>query len=353
MSNSDSYFNFSNILLLSGLLIALGACRKEIDHEVGYSNNSTSGGWDKISSVGVSEVTAIQVYKNELYIASYSNFTTPKLIKYTSSGEEIVVLSNFDSGQILAMEVFEDHLYLGGNFHYSNGSVDANSLLRMDSLQNVEGLNYSPPASTWRIHDLNVVGSDLIIAGYFPQSAAGAATQNIDRMQGLTSLSMGGHPNKFRETVEHNSIIYGVGMSNTFVSWDGSSWNSVPYNTTGGGISVHSIASYNSEIFLMGDFPSNIVLKKGTPGGTWTNFTEITDSYAYPNFTGFELLNGELYACMPSNYELNGESAVSGVLKYNGISWEPVGTIGRAYTMEYFNGYLFLGNDKGLYRYKL
>ncbi|MDH5397690.1 MAG: MopE-related protein [Cyclobacteriaceae bacterium] len=201
--------------------------------------------------------------------------------------------SNIDNNVFVLTEI-NNKLYVGGDFS-EIGSITANSIAILDgqNWSTFSGLFNNGPNGV--INDILINGSDVYIGGDFTK--------------------------------------IGDDQFNNFAKWNGSGWSVIG---SGLGHTVNSIIKTGNDIVVGGkEYPFASIWD----GTNWSTMGSLSGSV-------FDItaLNGEIYAT--GGFEKNNATGVmlKGVAKWDGSTWQPLGTFGSDYGFVLGNSITTLGN---------
>jgi hypothetical protein len=178
--------------------------------------------WDGISWTLMSPVfaSALTVHNGELYRANNA-------VSRWDGASWVQVGAAFN-GTIEALTTFNGELIAGGNFT-AVGTQPAHNIARFDGVawQRLgDGARHETnPAD--RVESLSVVGSDLIVGGFF-SLAGGLPATNLAAWNGSSwSQFGGGRPNTVGTMLLWNDELW-IRQGGTVQRWTGASWQSLP-----------------------------------------------------------------------------------------------------------------------------
>ncbi len=178
-------------------------------------------------------------------------------------------------------------------------------------------------------------------------------------VSGQNWQSIGNLNNLVWTLTEYNGDLYaggwfGIGTDSCIAKWDGSNWVGVGGGLNGGGAgyipwsSVNSMAVFNSELYVAGDFksaggiPVNGIAKWN--GITWSQ----VGSGMNHDIGALTVYNNQLYAC--GGFDTAGGVYAERIARWDGTNWWPVGggiTTGTANCITTLNNELYVGGAFG------
>jgi len=207
---------------------------------------------------------ALVIYNDELYVAG--NFEMAGDVNATNiakwNGTEWSAVGNLEGGSVRELAVYKQKLYAGGFFTSANG-ISTNYIASYDggnwtALGSANELEFR---STGAVRRMAVFNDDLYISGNF--SAGSGEISELITWDG-TRLSDFGRAFSLYQNVIHeltviNDILFIGGnfrnvigsQASNVLQWNGESWGIMSDGTSG---SVLSIAEYNNKIYIGGDF---------------------------------------------------------------------------------------------------
>lgn len=273
-------------------------------------NGTTWTAVGNLSAVA-SGILSLCVYNNELYAGGnlwggYNSIAKWNGSSWITLGAGIQD-SNGNQGLVRDMRVYNNLLYIGGEFEKSGGVYSKN-------LITWNGTNFSSIGSgangIYGVTKLGTFQSNLIVAGGFTD-INGTPLNNIG---GYNSSSWfpfssgvgfpGGNSFETQPIVEHNGKMIVGGFfttagtipANSIAEWDGTTWQAMG---TGIDAYVGSLISYNGDLYAAGKFsiaggvPVNNIAKWTTTAEGIEEVTSNEKVSIFPNPT-HELLNIKL-----------------------------------------------------------
>ncbi|MBX7151342.1 T9SS type A sorting domain-containing protein [bacterium] len=303
---------------------------------------------------------------------------------------------------VWSMLFFSGDLYIGGDFTTAGG-VSASHIARYS------GGNFYAMGSGFNnnVTAIEAVGSTIYAGGTFTQSGD-SATANIAQWTGTAWQKVGGGTSGFVFALESDGTnLYAGGtfqfaggiLCNNVAKWNGSSWSAFNNGVNG---SVYALLYSYSELYVGGSFNATdhfgnpvqnyiiwsssewsayrgyannavraITLRNDLPvvGGDFTQFGLYTSTGSSPS-NHLAIYNSSLYEYTPIGKVLNlyvdalavtptalyvsglfnaiGDSAFRKVAKWNGVTWEPLGsginsTWGQARTLATHDNDVYVG----------
>lgn len=341
------------VLYILGVVAILStSCRKKIVHEL-----TDSGEWKNY--LGVYEpCTKLCVYNGEIYIGrNFLPSPNPKecLVKLSPNGTLLdVTPGTFGlTGSPLNvhdMLVFNNQLYICGDFEYSDGAASSVDFLAFNG-SSVQPVLFSDITQPNAINDLYIDGNDLLIGGsFFTTGNPYIVTGGTDKLSNGVAVGLADRAVCSQFAYVQNNL-YAVGSASEPVTrLDGSSWTEIPYPGSFGGVQeITQCVSFNNELFVAGVMDT-INLKKYDPAnGIWTDFGPEQFS---GTCAGFEIIGGMLYA-YGKDLSVSGTAGpYSSVVRYNGVTWELVGEIAFNVTdLVVYDGKILAATESGIFAF--
>jgi trimeric autotransporter adhesin len=300
--------------------------------------------WLPVDSGFTSRVTSLKVYNNELY-AGGSFWATggpwvvyPAYIPYvarTNGGEWYSASTTFSSSatiylNVTALEVYNNELYAAGDFEYPgrylarwNGSTWTNAGSGFEN------------SSTFKpfIHAMAVYGGELYAAGQFT-SAGGVSANNIAKWNGTAWSPVGGGLNSpvYALGIYNGSLYAGGGALssglanfNSVARWNGNSWTSV--NAAMDNF-VSCLISHNGFLYAAGHFTTaggiSAMHVAKWDGNSWSAVGDGLGGVNAGVPACFHVFNGKLTAA--GSFTSSGATPISPVAQWDGSSWTGLGS---------------------------
>lgn len=220
-------------------------------------------GWVAIGAGFTSSVFSLCSFNNELYAGGFLSFGNNGIAKWNGSSWVNVGTgmqsssSSSGGGLVRDMKVYNNLLYIGGQFYSGNGVASPN-------LITYNGTNFvsigTGVSSSYGITKMGYYQTDLVIAGEI-NSVNGTSAKNIARFNGTnwsafgTGVGVTSGANQVQPVQEYNSSLIVGGFFNTPTSsiaqWDGNNWMAMGTGITG---YVASLATYNNVLYAGGKF---------------------------------------------------------------------------------------------------
>ncbi|MFT5779187.1 MAG: hypothetical protein ACI837_002144 [Crocinitomicaceae bacterium] len=354
---------FKRIVIIILACLGLVACRKEILHnasevtviEYNISPNFPEilGTWTKVTPNEILDVRTLEVFNNSMYVGGGFESTSgdiKAIAKLDASESFLQVYAGFIAYDgINDLATYNGDLMVGGRYGLYTG-VNKISLSRMDLSEVFYHVQFSESISDY-ILSINYSNSDLLVTGSFaPGASSSVISSNVELLQSYIPVGMAGVNVDIRSSTEHNGDWYICGGNDDLFMWNGSSWLPVTYNNSYWNDHLLSVISFNSELYLLGDFNNAYALKKMNATGVWEDVIEITKAGTTTDYVGFKILDNELYV-MSENLQVDGNTP-SGVVKFDGADWTTVGVLNaEARDIAKFNTKLYIATNNGIYRY--
>lgn len=366
---------FRNLILIVVVIILFG-CRKEISIDptstVGDSNTTAYlvKPWRKISWPDFNDVRCFAVFQGELYAGGgfensmdydylvkiadrpYSGYTYPDT--YTGDFQYIEQLNaDFnDWGSpdgIFTLKVIGDKLYLGGDYRYGNDSYDLMYIDQNHSFKLVDFLPNGGSGSTV-INFIGNYNNDPIICGNFTSNTGNSIVTNyIEKIQNNVAVGMADLNGVTYGSEVYHDELYVVGSQDQIVKWNGSSWESISYPGKTLTDKVYSVKVFNDELYFLGDFAGNVVLKKYSESGGWSTDISIT-SYSVPNFSKLQVFDGHIFII---GKDFTSENKTGSIWR-NSIDgkWQRFGNLtSKVYDVILYSSKYFAAVEDGIYLY--
>jgi hypothetical protein len=336
------------------------SCRKEIPHLVGntFVNNGAvienPADWVQFTDKAMLDINVMEVFNGELYIGGEFHYESDSIIyiaKINSNGDVIrAINASFNFTGIYDLAVIDNYLYLVGDFSFWNYEIiSGRSIIRIDEDGVPEAIDLF---DSWShsIRDILEYNGDILISGYFDSGdGPSIISKNVELLVDHIPTGMADLPSTVNQMHIHNEDLYVIGTSDVLLQkWTGSGWNLVEYNEDSYWDETYAVQSYQNELYLLGNFSSNTILKKMKVDGTWEDIEVVNSLGGVSISSGFEIINDELYVYGES-FTMNGEQA-SNVIKWNGSSWFNVGQLSASVTdLILFNEKIYAATNTGIY----
>lgn len=351
-----SGFLYKN-LILGGLVLLLLGCRKEINHEIGTTVSSETKGWQKISYSTITDLYALEVLNNNLYLGGkfhYNDWGQSNLVYYADYISNFVTpgFVNYYEGGVFDLEVHDGYLYVAGNFHESS-QFDHMTLYKMSPWGNrydVNLFNYTPMT----INHLMSHGDTLIITGSFAPNVTLAPdlnTENVEFLQSDSPMGAAEIANSIYGSCFVNNELYICGTEGYFGYFTGASWGVLDYPNKSPNDIVYDITAIGNTIYLIGKFQGNTVLRTfNAVTGDWGTIPFLSSQQTLQYGAGFKWIGTELYVFGNALFSQAGKT--TNVFKTtNGTTWASVGTItDPVRDLALYNGTLYAATRTGLFR---
>jgi hypothetical protein len=360
-------------LLLALLIAALFAgCRKKLytgpDASLGSGNNTPYfvKPWRKISFPDFNDVRCFAIFNGQLYAGGgfensmdydflvkvhgipYGDYTYPDT--YTGGFDYIQrVTDNFyDFGTLVgirSMKVIDGKLYIGGKFRYQ-ASDNWNDLMYMDADGSFHPVGFSQYTNTQLVNDVGVYDNHPLICGNFTSNSV---TDYVCGIQNETATAMADLNGVTYDSEVYHNTLYVVGDQDQIVRWNGSDWTSVAYPGKTLTDKIYSVTVVNDELYFLGDFAGNTVLKKYSETAGWSDDLSIT-SFSVPNFARLQVFGGHVFII---GKDFKSNNVTGSIWRYSTDgSWERFGNLtNRVYDVILFDGKYFAAAEDGLYLY--
>ncbi|MFT4601785.1 MAG: hypothetical protein ACI857_001968 [Arenicella sp.] len=349
------------IIIIS--ICALQSCRKEIVHVPGITSSDgeddttqtgTSSSWTAVTSETGLDLLSIEVFNNEIYVGGNFELFADSLegfVKLNSQGQVVQAApGNWYFGGVTDMEVINNELYVSGAFSYFNlpQLISAYSFFKMDAGGIISEVEITTEAFD-NIRDITEFNGGIVVSGYFtPDTDNSFVTGNVDFLQNEVPQGLAVLDAHVYQTVVHEGVLFAVGNEIILKKWDGAAWNDEIYYQPHWQDEVYALASFESELYILGNFQNGVLLKKMDAGGVWSNVSDIT-SLGTPSFMDdIVVVDGKLYV-LGSGMQLDGVLS-SNVISFDGVEWTAIGNMtSSARDMTSKDGKLVLATDNGVY----
>lgn len=349
------------------------SCRKEIPEEPVSNIDANTAyfvkPWRQISLPDFKKGRAFAIFNEELYIAAqfgfdggtdhylyklsslpYTDYTYPDA--YTGDWgyfKSVFEFNDFGSPQgVFAMKVINNRLYIAGDFRVNNGQYDV-IYLDASGGKHTVGFSSSTFGSTV-VNHIGVYNGDPLLCGNFVSSGnTQFLTDYVELLENNNAVGMADLSSTAHDSQEYNGDLYVVGDLDQIVKWNGSGWDPVVYPNNSSSDRVYSVEIFNSELYFLGDFSGNEVIKKFSPTDGWTSFANLTN-FVVPNYSELRVLNGELYVIGKGYMS---EGIKNSIWKYaGGDTWQQFGNLTNiVWDVTYFKNKYYAGTEDGVYIY--
>ena len=228
--------------------------------------------WSKLKGglSGSPLIYSMVVYNNELYIAgvfsSNSTIPSPNIIKW--NGTNFLAVGSGANGGVYSLKVYNGKLIAGGEFTQIGGqNISYIAQWNGTSWSQLSGGQLEASTNSSGVLALEVYNSQLYVGGFALVMPGQGIASNILKWDGTNwsfiNNSSGIHVPDITGTVSelysYNNELY-VGGSfltiafmtvNNIAQWNGSSWSAMG---AGFDASINSITSYNGNLFAAGNF---------------------------------------------------------------------------------------------------
>ncbi|MCK4340657.1 MAG: hypothetical protein KAY37_02895 [Phycisphaerae bacterium] len=230
--------------------------------------------------------------------------------------------------EVRALAVYQDELYVGGDFPMVGDEWMAN-------IAKWDGTAWSCPGGgvDYDIDALAVYNGDLYAGGGFTE-AGGVPVERIARWDGSNWSALGsGCDSHVLALTEYDDQLYVGGEFTTaggagaehIARWTGSNWDTVGTGTDG---DVCALAVYDGDLYVGGEF----TMAGGVPaeniarwnGSTWSAVGSGLSGGQLARVYAFAVYNNKLYA--GGRFMAAGGEEVYNIAQWDGASWSPVGT---------------------------
>lgn len=264
---------------------------------------------------------------------------------------------------IWGMVHFGNYLYVGGNFVWA-GEVGAKFLARWDGTT-WDTIPGGQPNGA--VADIKVYNGDLYISGTF-DSIGSVAAGGIARWDGAAWQPIGTYPftssggRIWKMEFYHGNLYVGgmfsepSGWTCRLARWDGTTWQFMTNDLTGGIADVWDFAVFNDELYVSGLFfagagnAGNSIMRWNDT--TWRDVGGSVGFYMNSNPQVRQMLvhNGKLFCA--GNFETIGGIMAFGLASWDGVNWcgyntsfvmggQEVGT----YNLEFYHDTLYMSGN--------
>lgn len=238
--------------------------------ESGFSNIGMlyNGIWDDMDGGINGEIHTMAIYNNELYVggnfsASVSGVSSEGLIKWTGTQWEPANPLGF-YGKVYALQVYNGKLYIGGDYELPTGALRG----YLSALDGSGGL-YLHNYPMGPVHALAVHNNQLIVGGDFALSFNGDTLNNIAAFDDTSLTAVGGGINAHVRAINifNNNIYVGGDFFESsqdtlfgFGYFDGNDWIDQSYLVRGYspitnfGMTIKDFIEYSGSLYVAGDF---------------------------------------------------------------------------------------------------
>lgn len=305
---ANAYFSYSwgNNLIVHGEFTSAGSVTTNVG--IVYWNGTQWRAMD--SMMNKNAIRAFCEYNGELYLGGSPMFgpgTQVPILRWNGQHFEntMNVTRNNSNGEIRAMVVFNNELYVAGKLQRIGG-IWANHIARWNGSQWQDvggGVNGLLP----EINAMKIFKGKLIIAGGFT-SAGGVPAFNI-------------------------------------AAWDGLQWSDLDTGVDGGWVS--NMINDENNLYIMGGFTmaggtdsNSIRGLRGLAKWDGTNWQDMPGREIMPNPRSMAIYKGDFYYSGASQNQSVNDTVL---VRWNGVQWERIpATNGTIQNLNVFNGQLIL-----------
>ena len=229
--------------------------------------DSTTNTWSDVGGGVDGFVFAMEVYQNELYVGGNFDVVGGNTVVRSMATWDGNSWDSLKNQHLLSMDTYvqdlitwDNKLIMGGDFNTSGFS----HLAQYDTLSGWSGIGASPNEF---VDDMTVYNGDLVVSGLYISTFGTQPINQIARWDGSSWHSIGMTSNDFvdiNNLIEYNGELWATGQNNVFsvgggipfdgmARWDGTQWHSVTgFNGTG-----YALAVYKNRLFLGGGISSS------------------------------------------------------------------------------------------------
>ncbi len=275
-----------------------------------------NGTWTDLDGGVDGEVFAMAIFNNELYVggafdSSFSGVYSEGVIKWTGTQWEVANTIGL-YGEIYAFQVYNGKLYLGGDFELPTGALRG-YLSVIDSTGAGLYLHDFPMGP---VNALTIDNNKLIVGGNFSASFNSVPLNNIAAFDdtSITSIGNGINANVKALAVYNNQLYTGGSFFNNaqdtlfgFGYWADTAWVNESYMVRGFGpwnydIAINDFVVHNDNLFVAGDFAccDGMIAYYGYGIGSYFNNGTYSSMMGVTSFNDavntISVYNGELLA---------------------------------------------------------
>jgi hypothetical protein len=245
----------------------------------------------------------------------------------------------------LSMSVFNDSLYVGGDYPWV-GSV-SHVYKYNDSIWSQVGGDFNAP--NWSSTKILLSFQDKLISGGKFTSVEGSPALNVAFWNDTNWVNMGNGLNDVVSSLaEHNNELFASGLFTSsgtdslvqhIAKWDGVNW--IQIDPSHSFLSAGRMISYNGSLIInTWDTIAGLPMK-GITKWDGNSFTPMGNDFI-KGISNFFVFNNELYLS-GSIHNLNPFDSDDVVLKWNGFFWEQIGSEfgDNAHCLEDFDNELY------------
>lgn len=239
-------------------------------NESGFGNIGMleNGVWTDLDGGLDGEIHAMAIYKNQLYVggafdSSFSGIYSEGIIKWTGSQWEVANTIGL-YGDIHALQVFNGKLFLGGDFELPTGALRG----YLTAIDDTSGSWYLPDYPMGPVNALTIKDNKLVVAGHFTTSFNSVTLANIATFDDtvLTSIGNGINANVKALNVFNNQLYIGGDFFDAtqdtlfgFGYWADTVWVNESYLARGAtpwnyNIAINDFGVQDGKLFVAGNF---------------------------------------------------------------------------------------------------
>ncbi len=260
----------------------------------------------------------------------------------TSNGTAWTALGSGMNERVEALTVYNGDLYAGGYFTFADGAA-VNCIARWDGttwqdvgngVRDADPNPNNPP----RVLALEVYDGKLVVGGRFDTAGGAVGFNNIAMWDGQSWHTMGtGTVGRVHALAAYGSSLYAGGLIsnaggtpvNRIARWSGFVWEPVPNQQQNGTDNqVHSLAVCQDKLFAGGWFtiaaglPANSIA--AWDGNTWNALGDGITGSNTPTVNAMTEWNGLLIA--GGRFTTAGTQSVSNIAAWDGVDWQAFGS---------------------------
>jgi len=292
----------------------------EIDSPLGWINESADA-----------RILAMQVYNGALYVGGYFDSAGGKHSMNIAmwNGTKWSPIGDIINSYVSCLAVYNGNLYAGGHFDSAGGKPAQNIAMWNGTNWSSVGLGIKG----YGVYSLSVYNGNLYAGGHF-DSAGGNKANNIAMWNGTSWSTVGNGTNSYGVycMTVYNGNLYAGGWfdsaggmaANNIAMWNGTNWSAVGKGIQSSG-DVCALATYNGSLYVGGAFdsaggkPANCIAAwNGINwiGGIGNILSEVVSLFVYDS----SLCVGGPF------YNVSGVKNTGGIATWNGTNWSSIGT---------------------------
>jgi hypothetical protein len=320
--------------------------------------------WSPVANGTNGDVYALGVYNNSLYIGGNftelmgltDTITSPMFAKFDGTNFDNTPLHFWDGGGITNFYNYNNDFFIAGDFSCPNNV--SNVLVYKD--HQLETSLYTLNANVDALVDFN---GTLYAGGGF-HSTDSSSVNYIAQWNSSTNkwVAVGSDltNGEVRALAVFNGSLYAAGdftviggvIANYIARWDGTNWNPVGLGLIG---SVYALKVYNNMLYAGGQFVlqgtdsvNHIAALDMSNNWHTVGTNGIGSSDALADVRCFEVYGSELY--IGGYFSIANGDVGNSIVRWNGTNFDPIGngitsTGGVVYSLLNWNGNLYVGGS--------